>query len=51
MNFDSLVSVLVRSDWAFLTIWILLLVVAYVASFPEKARGKNGQVKAGPTLT
>ncbi|MBV9342616.1 MAG: hypothetical protein JO159_17240 [Acidobacteria bacterium] len=36
MNFDFLISILVRTDWAILALWLLLLGAAFAASFGEQ---------------
>jgi cytochrome bd-type quinol oxidase subunit 2 len=36
MNFDSAISFLGHSNWGFLAVWLVLLAVAFTASFPER---------------
>jgi hypothetical protein len=36
MNFDSAISFLSHSNWGFLALWLVLLAVAFTASFPER---------------
>jgi hypothetical protein len=36
MNFDSVISFLSHSNWGFLALWLVLLAVAFTASFPER---------------
>jgi hypothetical protein len=38
MGYDFVISVLDGSYWGFLTLWILLLAIAFVATFPEASR-------------
>lgn len=37
MNFDGAISFLSHSNWGFLVLWLLLLAVAFTASFPERS--------------
>jgi hypothetical protein len=39
MNFDSLISWLIRSNWLFMAIWIALLAGATAAGFGQSAFG------------
>jgi hypothetical protein len=36
MNFDSAISFLSHSNWGFLALWLVLLAIAFTASFPER---------------
>jgi hypothetical protein len=42
MNFDNAISLLGHSNWGFLAVWLLLLAVAFRASFPEKTTPAQG---------
>jgi hypothetical protein len=35
VNFESLISILLGTDWGFLAFWVLLLGAAYAACFRE----------------
>lgn len=37
MNFDRAISFLSHSNWGFLALWLVLLALAFTASFPEKS--------------
>jgi len=37
MNFESAISFLSHSNWGFLGLWLVLLAVAFTASFPERS--------------
>jgi hypothetical protein len=36
MNFDSAISFLSHSNWGFLALWLVLLAIAFTASFPAE---------------
>jgi cytochrome bd-type quinol oxidase subunit 2 len=36
MDFDAAISFLSHSNWGFLAVWLVLLAVAFTASFPER---------------
>jgi membrane-associated PAP2 superfamily phosphatase len=43
MDFDSAISFLSHSDWGFLAVWLVLLAVAFTASFSEKTTPSQGR--------
>ena len=46
MNFDSAISFLSHSNWGFLAVWLVLLAVAFTASFPERTtRGRGPEAR------
>jgi hypothetical protein len=42
MNFDSAISFLSKSNWGFLTLWLVLLVIACAACFRENSAASTG---------
>jgi hypothetical protein len=43
MNFDSAIAFLSHSNWGFLALWLVLLAVAFTASFPERTSTQASQ--------
>jgi hypothetical protein len=43
MNFESAISFLSHSNWGFLALWLLLLAIAFTASFPERSASSASQ--------
>jgi membrane-associated PAP2 superfamily phosphatase len=47
MDFDSAISFLSHSNWGFLAVWLVLLAVAFTASFPERTTPSQGHGPEG----
>jgi hypothetical protein len=48
MDFDSAISFVTHSNWGFLAVWLLLLALAYGATFREESIPSQSRRPEGP---